>query len=71
MKITPRKGEDGQTRKVNTQAEVHVAPVEPTAAVEPPVPDEEAPPTLEKVEWRRVEANRLEEVGRSLESSPT
>ena len=55
-KMTPQKGEVKKTL-----AEVHATPV----------PDEEAPPTSGKIERRKVEAAKLEEVGRSLESLPT
>ena len=41
------------------------------ALAEPPVPTEEAPPTLGEVERRKIEARKLEEVGRLLELSPT
>ena len=51
--------------KGETWAEVHVVPVEPS------VPDVEAPPTLSKTEKRRAEVEKLEELGRSPESSPT
>ena len=71
MKITPRKEEKGKTRKVKTRVEMHAMPAEPPALAEPPVPTKEAPPILGKVERRRVEASRLEEVGRSLDLSPT
>ena len=64
------KGEEEETQKVKTQAEVQAAPVEPPNAVEPPVPVE-APPTLGEMERRRVEAEKLEEVGRLPESLPT
>ena len=58
-------------QKVNTWVEVHPAPVEPPMPAEPPVPDAEAPPTLGKMERRKVEAEKLAEVGRLLELSPT
>ena len=70
-KIMPRKGEKVKTQKVKTWAEVYAAPVEPQVPAEPPVPYVETPPTLGKVERRKVEAKKLEEVGRSLESSLT
>ena len=70
-KVTPRKGQQRKARKVKTQVEVHVAPTEPPALAEPPVPTEKAPPTPGKVERRRVEARKLEKVGRLLESFPT
>ena len=34
-KVMPRKGEEGKTRKVKTQAGVHAAPVEPPVPAEP------------------------------------
>ena len=37
----------------------------------PPVPEMEAPPTPKEIEKRMAEAEKLEEVGRLLESSPT
>ena len=64
-KITPRKGEKGKPKKVKTRVEVHVQPEEP------PVPEVEAPPTPSEMERRRAEAERLEELGRLLESSLT
>ena len=70
IKITPRKGEKGKARKVKTWAEVHAAPAETQALVEPPVPMEKAPPIPAEVERRKVEVSKLEEVGRLLESSP-
>ena len=71
VKVTRRKGKQRKARKVKTWAEVHVAPTEPPAWVELPVPTDEAPPTPGEVERRRVEARKLEEVRRSLELSPT
>ena len=71
MKKTPRMGEGRKALQVQTRAEVHVKPVGPPALVEPPVPDVEAPPTPSEMERRRAEAEKLEEVGRSLESSLT
>ena len=69
-KITPRKGDKEKTKKVKTRAEVHVEP-EPPALTEPPAPDVEAHPTLSEMERRRAEVEKLEEVGRLPESSPT
>ena len=43
--------------------------VEPPELAEPPVPDK-APPTPSEIQ-RRAEAEKLEEVGRSSELSPT
>ena len=57
--------------KVMTWEEVHVAPTEFPALAEPPEPTKEALTTLGKVERRRVDARKLEDVGRSLESPPT
>ena len=70
-KIIPRKGEEGKTWRVKTWAEVHAAPVEPPLPVEPPVPDVGAPPTPGELERRKVEAEKLEEVRRSLGLLPT
>ena len=67
----PRKGDERETQKVKTQAKVHAAPVESPAPAEPPVPDVEAPPTPGEMERRRVDVEKLEEMGRSPESSPT
>ena len=64
-KSTPREDEIRKTRKVRMRVEVHAV------LAELPVPTEEAPPTLGKVEKRRVEESRLEEVGKLLESSLT
>ena len=70
-KIMPRKGEEGKIQKVKTWAEVHAAPVEPPMPAKPTVPDVEDPPTPGEMEGRKMEAEKLEEVGRSLESLPT
>ena len=70
-KKRPRMGDGRKALQVRTWAEVHVEPVEPPALVEPPVPGVEAPPTPGEIERRRAEAEKLEEVGRSLESSLT
>ena len=70
-KIIPRKGEEGKTQKVKTWVEVHAAPVEPPMPVEPPVPDVETPQILVEMERRKVEAEKLEEVGRLPELLPT
>ena len=43
-----KEGDEKKTSKVKTRAEVHVAPVEPPALAEPPVPDVEVPPTPAK-----------------------
>ena len=61
MKLTPQKPDGRKTLNIKTQAEVHAMPV----------PDKEAPPIPGEIERRKVEAEKLEEVGRSLESSPT
>ena len=50
---------------------MRVAPTESPAPAEPPVPDVEAPQTLVERDRRRAEAEKLEEVGRLPESSPT
>ena len=70
-KIMPRKGEEGKTRRVRTWEEIHIAHVEPPAPAEPPVSDKEGLPTSGEMERRKVEAGKLEEVGRLLESSAT
>ena len=70
-KIMPRKGEEGKNQKVKTWVEVHAAPVEPPVLAEPPVPDVEAPSILGEMERRKVEAEKLEEVGRLPELSTT
>ena len=56
---------------MKTWAEVHAAPVEPPMLAGPLVSDVEAPPIPGKMERRKVEAEKLEEVRRLLESSPT
>ena len=61
MKLTPWKGEGRKTLRVRTQTEVHAVPK----------PVEEAPPTPGEIERRKVGAEKLEKVGRLLESSPT
>ena len=55
---------------MKTWAQVHAAPVEPPVPAEHPLPNVEAPPTPDKMERRKVEAEKLEEVGR-LPESPT
>ena len=74
-KKTPRMREGRKALQVRTRAEVHAAPeeepVEPPALAEPPVPDVEAPPILNAIERRMAEVEKLEEVGRLLESSLT
>ena len=52
-------------QKVRTQAEIHAV------LAEPPVPVKEAPPTPGKMERRKVEEEKLEDVGKSLELLPT
>ena len=61
MKKTPQMGKGRKALKIKKKAEVHAMLA----------PDEEAPPTTGKIERRKVEAKKLEEVGRSLELSPT
>ena len=50
---------------------MHAAPVEPPVLAEPQVPDVKVPPTPGEVERRTVEAEKLGEVGRSWELTPT
>ena len=61
MKLTPQKGDGRKVLRVRTWEEAHAewAPVE------------EAPLTPGKIERRKVEAEKLEVVGRLLESLPT
>ena len=61
MKLTQQKGEGRMTLKIKMWAEVHAALA----------PDEEAPHMPSKIERKKVEAEKLEEVGRLPESSPT
>ena len=71
MKKMPWMGEGWKALEIKTWTEVHVAPVELPALAEPPAPDLEAPHTLGETERRRVEVEKLEEVGRSTELSST
>ena len=61
MKMTPQKREGRKTLRVRMWVEVHIALA----------PAEEAPPTPGEIEGMKVEAEKLEEVGRSPELSPT
>ena len=69
-KVTPRKGEGKKAVQVKTRARVH-AELEPPVLVDPPVPEVEKAPTQSELERRVAEAERLGEVGRLPESSPT
>ena len=69
MKKTLRIGEGRKALQVRTWAEVHVELVEPLALAETPVPDVQASPIPGGIERRRVEVEKLEEVGRSPASS--
>ena len=53
------------------QAQVHAEAQEPPALVDIPVPELEQTPTQSKLERRVKEAEKLGEVGRLLELSPT
>ena len=66
----PRKGEKGKSKKVRIRAEIHVPPEEPPVLVEPSMLDEKDSQTQCEMK-NRVKAEKLEEVGRSLESLPT
>ena len=68
-KIT-QEGGRGEDPGSETWMEVHAAPVEPSVPV-PPLPDVEASPTAGEMERGKVEAEKLEEVGRLPLSSPT
>ena len=65
MKVTLMKGDDRKAQKIRMRVEVHAVPAEP------PAPVEEAPPTPGKMERRKVEAKKLEDIRRLLELSPT
>ena len=58
MKIIPWEGEKGKARKGKTWLEVYAVPAGPPTLAEPPVPTEEAPPTMGKVGRRRVEVSK-------------
>ena len=77
MKKMLRMGERKRALQVWSTAEVHAEPQEPPALVDSSVPERETPPvqselpTWSELEKRVEEAERLGEVGRSLESLPT
>ena len=56
---------------MRVHTEVHAMAQESPALAETPAHKEEAPQTLGEMEKRRAEAEKLEDIGRSLESSPT
>ena len=70
-KVTPRKGERGESRWVRTRVEVHTQPQKPSTSVGPPIPTHRTPLDWEEMRRRITEAEQLEEVGRLPESSPT
>ena len=70
-KVTPRKGDDRRGWRLRTQAQVHAEAQEPPMLVDLPVPEVETSPTQSELEKRGEEAERLGEVGRSPELSPT
>ena len=60
-KIMLRKEEKGKPKKVKMRAEVHAQPQEPSAPMDPPVSNVEAPPPLSEME-RVAEVEMLGEV---------
>ena len=73
MERMKKDAQDGGGQKGSgdkTRVEVHAAPMEPPAPMGPPGADMETPPTLGEIE-RRTEVEKLGEVGRLPESSPT
>ena len=59
----------GGMQEVRTEAQVHAEAQEPPALVD--LPEPEQAPTQSELERRVEEAEKLGEVGRSPESSPT
>ena len=68
--MTCRKGEGKKALWVRTKVVLH-SEQEPPAPVDPPVAEVETPPTQNELEKRIEEAEKLGEVGRSLELLPT